>query len=334
MGLPTYRRVCTPVHIRAPFKCLVGLSGIRLAFTAVSEVRAFKPDVVLFFSYLPAFITASTILLRSLGYKLMLRAETTDVALRRSFYKEKLRHVLLTGYYRQFLHFFPIGTNSVEHYRRMGITDRSLSEVHYAIDVDYFEGQVKRWLPQREYLRAEHGISFDDHVLMFCGKMFQPKNPLLIPDALSKLAEKMKKRIWLLAVGEGVLRVEFEARTKKQLVNRTLFVGFRNQSELGKYYAIADTLVLPSRSGETWGLVVNEALQFGLRVIVSDRVGSGRDLVRDDETGTIFVSDNANSLADSISLAITKRRNIDPNPDKLPHPRLLAEAIVQGLRRI
>ena len=164
--------------------------------------------------------------------------------------------------------------------------------------------------------------------------MFQPKNPLLIPDALSKLAEKMKKRIWLLAVGEGVLRVEFEARTKKQLVNRTLFVGFRNQSELGKYYAIADTLVLPSRSGETWGLVVNEALQFGLRVIVSDRVGSGRDLVRDDETGTIFVSDNANSLADSISLAITKRRNIDPNPDKLPHPRLLAEAIVQGLRRI
>lgn len=314
--------------------CLEGLQGIRLAIKAVSEVRTFKPDAVLFFAYLPAFITASTILLRSLGYKLMLRAETTDVALRRSVLKEKLRKMLLTGYYRQFSHFFPIGINSSEHYRRMGVAESSLTTVHYAVDVDYFEDQVKYWLPQRESLRAEHGFNPDDHVLLFCGKMFPPKNPLLIANALAKLPEKVRDKIWLLAVGEGVLRAEFEARIKRQLGKRTLFVGFKNQSELGKYYAIADTLVLPSRSGETWGLVVNEALQFGLRVIVSDRVGSGRDMVRDDETGSVFVSDNADSLADSIFLTITKRRNLHPNFKKLPHPKLLAKAITHTLRRI
>jgi len=34
---------------------------------------------------------------------------------------------------------------------------------------------------------------------------------------------------------------------------------------------------LPSQSGETWGLVVNEAIQFGLRVIVSDKVGCAKE---------------------------------------------------------
>jgi glycosyltransferase involved in cell wall biosynthesis len=40
-----------------------------------------------------------------------------------------------------------------------------------------------------------------------------------------------------------------------------------------------DIFVLPSKLHETWGLVVNEAMNFGLPVIVSDKVGCGEDLV-------------------------------------------------------
>ena len=311
------------------FSALIGISGVQLARRAVKRINCFKPDAVLIFAYTPAFISASTVLLGLGGYRLMLRAETTDEALDRSWIKDKLRQVILSNYYRQFWHVFPIGTNSKNHYRRMGVVDNEMTLVEYAIDVDFFQRQVDYWLPQRQALRAAMGIEPTAQVLMYCGKMFEPKNPLLIVEALALLSPDLKERLWLLAVGDGVLRSEFEAGAKGQLGDRAVFVGFKNQSELGQYYALADTLVLPSQSGETWGLVVNEALQFGLRVVVSDKVGSSRDLILDEAQGYRFSSGSAEELSTAIT-AIVQRAPED-KPVLLPHPDNLAEAVYSQL---
>ena len=56
------------------------------------------------------------------------------------------------------------------------------------------------------------------------------------------------------------------------------FAGFLNQTEVSKAYAAADVLVLPSDYGETWGLVVNEAMASGLPCIISDRCGCAEEL--------------------------------------------------------
>jgi len=311
------------------FSALIGISGVQLARRAVKRINCFKPDAVLIFAYTPAFISASTVLLGLKGHRLMLRAETTDEALDRSSIKDKLRQVILSNYYRQFWHIFPIGTNSKNHYRRMGVVDDRMTVVEYAIDVDFFQRQVDHWLPQRQALRAAMGIEPTAQVLMYCGKMFEPKNPLLIVEALALLSPDLKERLWLLAVGDGVLRAEFEAGAKGQLGDRAVFVGFKNQSELGQYYALADTLVLPSQSGETWGLVVNEALQFGLRVVVSDRVGSSRDLVLDEAQGYRFSSGSAEELSTAIA-AIVQHAAGDESA-LLPHPDNLAEAVYSQL---
>jgi glycosyltransferase involved in cell wall biosynthesis len=76
------------------------------------------------------------------------------------------------------------------------------------------------------------------------------------------------------------------------------FAGF-NQTEMWKAYVPADAFVLPSTNGETWGLVTNEAMLFGLPVIVSDQVGCAPDLVIEGETGHVF-SDGAEGLADAM----------------------------------
>mgnify|MGYP001146285128 FL=1 len=70
--------------------------------------------------------------------------------------------------------------------------------------------------------------------------------------------------------------------------------------DIGKFYALADFLVLPSQR-ETWGLVVNEALCFSLPVIVSDQVGAGQDLVVHEENGYIFPVYNVSALASYIT---------------------------------
>jgi glycosyltransferase involved in cell wall biosynthesis len=56
-------------------------------------------------------------------------------------------------------------------------------------------------------------------------------------------------------------------------------VGFLNQLEISRAYVAADCLVLPSDAGETWGLVVNEALASGLPCVASDACGCAEDLV-------------------------------------------------------
>jgi len=99
------------------------------------------------------------------------------------------------------------------------------------------------------------------------------------------------------------------------------FVGFKNQTELPQYYAISDIFVLPSGLGETWGLVVNEAMCFSLPIIVSDIVGCGPDLVKHGENGYIFKTGNIEELAKYLQELInhntkypTVIRNINYNP--------------------
>lgn len=72
------------------------------------------------------------------------------------------------------------------------------------------------------------------------------------------------------------------------------FLGQINNRELYKFYRDADVFILPSKS-EPWGLVVEEALNNGTPVIVSDKVGCAIDLVTKD-TGLIFRSGNGDDL--------------------------------------
>ena len=107
------------------------------------------------------------------------------------------------------------------------------------------------------------------------------------------------KRIHIVIAGDGALKIELESRLRAVIGTRAHCLGFLNQSEMGRSYAIGDALILASRrgSGETWGLVVNEAMQWGLPALVSDGVGCGIDLVDGKTTGRIFQSGNSSELA-------------------------------------
>jgi len=82
----------------------------------------------------------------------------------------------------------------------------------------------------------------------------------------------------------------------RRLGLRAAWAGFLNQSELGRAYAVADCLVLPSDWAETWGVVVNEALATGLPCVVADRVGCAPDLVTQGKTGEVFPTGNLAEL--------------------------------------
>ena len=98
-------------------------------------------------------------------------------------------------------------------------------------------------------------------------------------------------------VGEGELKSKCQLYAAKNKLPVTL-TGFLNQTEIISAYVASDCLVLPSDYGETWGLVVNEAMACGVPAIVSDRVGCHPDLIISGKTGEVFPFGDIVSLSD------------------------------------
>ena len=304
--------------------------GLPLAGKAGRRISAWGADAVLIFAYSPLFITASSLLLAARGQRLLLRADGTDRAFRRPAWKSLLKDLLLRCYYQLFAHVFPIGSDSNDHFTRLGVPARRRQPVPFAVDVEYFQRQVEHWTPQRNELRGALQIPATAEVLLSVGKITPVKGPLLLANALALLPAERQQQLWLVVVGDGPLRQALAAAVEAVLPGRSRFVGFQNQSQLGRFYAVADTLVFPSVQGETWGLVVNEALQFGLRVLASDHPGCGRDLLGADPQ-QVFPSGDAEALAQALATPWT-RASAGPLPTQvLPRPEQLAEAVIRAL---
>jgi glycosyltransferase involved in cell wall biosynthesis len=200
-----------------------------------------------------------------------------------------------------------VGKWSREYFLHYGARPERVFTVPHAVDQNYFAAESARWLPNRNRLRAEWGIDPDSMVLLFAGKFIQKKRPLDFLCAIDQAAKRGAKLCGLM-VGDGPLRRECETLASARGAP-IRFAGFLNQSEITKAYVAADALVLPSDGGETWGLVVNEAMLCGRPCFVSSRVGCAPDLIDRGETGEIFsVGDIKNLVALISSYAATPQR--------------------------
>ena len=89
--------------------------------------------------------------------------------------------------------------------------------------------------------------------------------------------------------------------------SRIILTGLVQPGSRQLFYKRADVFVLPSRCErgiiEAWGLTVNEALECGVPVVVSDIVGAGYDIV-DSYNGVVFSNGNIEQLAKSIDYVI------------------------------
>jgi glycosyltransferase involved in cell wall biosynthesis len=298
---------------------LSGLSGLRAAPRAAATIRAWQPDAVLIFAYSPAFITAVSALLALGGPPILLRADTSDEAYSRGPLKSWLRDQLLRLYYSRCARFFPIGAESHRHYRRLGVSPERLETVLYAVDTSVIPADpagtvVSRPAPDQPL------------TLAYAGKFTPVKDPHAIPAALRLLDPAERERLRFEAAGDGPLLAGCRAEMEALLPQRCRFHGFLNQSRLPAFYRSVDLLLLPSVQGEVWGLVVNEALGLGVRVLVSDRVSCRHDLVQEPEAGWVF------RAGDPSSLALALRRALDcwpwpRRPHVVPQPRELVEAV-------
>jgi glycosyltransferase involved in cell wall biosynthesis len=173
----------------------------------------------------------------------------------------------------------------------------------YAVDNDQFQQRAGEAKARRESLRKELGLEPNRAIILYAAKFIPVKAPEDLLAAFQRLLPTLQtERPYLMFVGDGPLRSELEKQAKP-LGDSVRFLGFRNQSEIPAFYDLCDVFVLPSHF-EPWGLAVNEAMNAGKPVIVSDRVGAATDLVEEGGNGSIYPHGDAAMLAARLKLIL------------------------------
>jgi glycosyltransferase involved in cell wall biosynthesis len=234
----------------------------------------------------------------------LLRGESTGFEVA-SGVKGIVKRFALRVLFNRIAGFLTIGTNNRNFYKSYGVSEQRLFCTPYSVDNAFFLNAAQRLVGQKRSLRTKDGIDPNLPVILFCGKLVEKKRPLDLLEAYRLLGSS--PRASLVLAGEGPLRPTMERFAAENRLANVHFLGFRNQSEVCACYAMADVLVLPS-SLETWGLVLNEAMCFGLPVIASDRVGAAADLVKQGANGFVHPVGQPRALAECISQVLVDDR--------------------------
>ena len=273
-----------------------GFRGLRLRHPVRELLGGDRPpDAVLLMGWQVEGLVQLLLAARRRGLPVLLRGDSADQPPRP--WPVRRLHRFLLGQASAVL---TVGEANDRFYRANGVPeDRRFPSPHF-VDNDFFADGAARWAPRRSELRKRWAIPPQSFCFLFAGKLQRKKHPLDLLEALERLvAHPDAPAVHLLIVGSG----ELEAACRTRVARAALpvsFAGFLNQKEIAGAYAASDALVLPSDHGETWGLVVNEAMACGLPAIVSDQVGCAQDLVHEGRTGLVFPCRDVGALTGAL----------------------------------
>lgn len=146
-------------------------------------------------------------------------------------------------------------------------------------------------LPPPAVSKAELGLA-GKRVVLYVGYFVSRKGLHHLIQAFQAVASKNDV---LALVGSGPEEKRLRAMSHGD--QRIIFPGYLEGPEKTSWYAAADLFVLPTLH-DPWGLVVNEAMAYGLPIVVTDRAGCALDLVTDN--GVIVPAANVNALQSAL----------------------------------
>lgn len=134
-------------------------------------------------------------------------------------------------------------------------------------------------------------------VVLFVGRLQARKRIPSLLKACSALPEQLKPRLVIVGDGPELDKLRALARS---LYPSTEFLGAKHGPDLTGYFSAADLFVLPG----TGGLAVQEAMSYGLPVIVAQGDGTQDDLVRPTNGWLVPPGDDA-ALTETLRMALS-----------------------------
>lgn len=127
----------------------------------------------------------------------------------------------------------------------------------------------------RQSFRKKYGISDEEVVLIYCGRLDPRKG---VKELL--LAVKDVPNCKLVIIGASWFssdkQTDFVREIKeisRPIEDRVIFTGYVPHEEVGLYYSVGDIGIFPSICNEAAGLVIIEAMAVGLPIITTNKGG-------------------------------------------------------------
>jgi len=235
-----------------------------------------------------------------LGIPLLERMDGTLIDHPRSKFKLAIKRAFFSIARHFISGVLPVGTKNQEYWEHYLGSKFPSFLAPYAVDNGYFQAAAIAAHSRREEFRMQLGLEPGRPIILYASKLMERKRCIDLIEAhlgMKPLADG--KRPYLLIVGDGSERAKCEERVNAAGESSVRFLGFQNQSQLARFFDICDVFVLPSVY-EPFALVVNEVMNAGKPLIVSDEVGCHPDLVTDGVNGRVFPARNVESLRAAI----------------------------------
>jgi glycosyltransferase involved in cell wall biosynthesis len=205
----------------------------------------------------------------------------------------KLKFILKKHFIKAAKHYLSSGKMTSEYLKYYGASSKEIYEYPFSslLQSDILEN----FLPHQEKNTYKKQLNINEKkMILSVGQFIYRKSFDVLLEACSKLSRGYSVYI----IGGEPTKEYLDLKEKYGLEN-VHFVGFKSKCELSEYYKAADLFVLPTRE-DIWGLVINEAMAFGLPVITTDRCIAGLELIKDYENGFIVPVERADILAKRI----------------------------------
>lgn len=161
------------------------------------------------------------------------------------------------------------------------------------------EDILERPTPQEEKLAIRRRLGMTEKNIVLAVGQFIPRKGF---DILLKAAADLLPDTGVYIVG-GEPTEEYRELAKKTGDTKVHFAGFCQKDTLKQYFLAADVFVLPTRE-DIWGLVINEAMGYGLPVITTDRCVAGVELVENSVNGYLIPAEDPAALAEKTNAVL------------------------------
>jgi len=183
-----------------------------------------------------------------------------------------------------------------------GIT-KKIHVIHHGVDSEQFRpATTSADFDGRKALRAQWRVREDESVAIFVGA-YERKGLAPTIEALASLSEAHRKKVRLVAVGDGAVSGFEDLARELGVAEQVVFI--QHQKDVAPYYRAADFFILPTFY-EPFGLVILEAMASGLAPLVSRGAGAS-ELIEDGNSGLLIQDPvDARAIASQIGRWITK----------------------------
>lgn len=177
----------------------------------------------------------------------------------------------------------------------LGAQSQQIFSCVQAVDNDF-------WLEKARTLNRDaerRALQLEGTVFLLVGRLLPRKGFQNFLTVWSRMPASIHAGVTAVIVGSGSYLQPLEELARQASLSNVRFVGTQTPDELARFYVAADVFVFPSLE-DVWGLVVNEAMCFGLPILASRFAGSSQELVRPD-VGIVFNPADIEEFADRIT---------------------------------